>query len=113
MSGTADESRAEIVEWYRRAWDHSGATVDALDIDAPGYVPWWPRPNVVLFDVLVHMLNETNRHAGHAEILREQLDGGFGFDEESSAHQGQDAVLWANHRTMIERAANTADRHRA
>ena len=72
MWATADESRAEIVDRYRRVWDHSDATIAALDIDAPGHVPWWPRPNVKLFNVMVHVLTETNRHAGHADILREQ-----------------------------------------
>jgi hypothetical protein len=38
-------------------------------------VPWWPRPDVKLFNIMVHVLNDTTRHAGHADILREQLDG--------------------------------------
>ncbi|MFJ1767252.1 DUF664 domain-containing protein [Amycolatopsis sp. NPDC088138] len=42
---------------------------------APGHVPWWPSPEVTLFKVLVTFLTEINRHAGHADILREQLDG--------------------------------------
>jgi hypothetical protein len=61
---TADEARGDIVDRYRRVWVHSDATIAALDIDAPGHVPWWPRPNVKLFNVLVHVLTETNRHAG-------------------------------------------------
>ena len=56
-------------------WAHSDATITALAIDSPGYVPWWPRPHVTLFAIVVHMLTETSRHAGHADILREQLDG--------------------------------------
>ena len=32
----------------------------------------------MLFNVLVHVLSETARHAGHADILREQLDGATG-----------------------------------
>jgi hypothetical protein len=72
MWAAADESRDEIVDRYRRVWDHSDATIAALDIDTPGHVPWWPRPDVKLFNVLVHVLTETNRHAGHADILREQ-----------------------------------------
>ncbi len=30
------------------------------------------------FLVLVHMIEETGRHAGHADILREQIDGAIG-----------------------------------
>jgi hypothetical protein len=57
-----------------QVWAHS----DALPIDVPGHVPWWPRPNVKLFDIMVQIVGETNRHAGHADILREQLDGRVG-----------------------------------
>ncbi|SDM39441.1 DinB family protein [Allokutzneria albata] len=96
---TEHETRAEIVDRYRRVWDHADATIDALPIDAPGHVPWWPRPDVKLFNVLVHMLTETNRHAGHADILREQLDG-----------PPQDA-FWENHCAKIEHAARAAGHH--
>jgi hypothetical protein len=109
MWAAADESRAEIVDRYRRAWNHSDATIAALDIDAPGHVPWWPRPDVKLFNILVHMLTETSRHAGQADILREQLDGAVGFDADSTAQHGRDAAFWASHRKKIEQAAKAAD----
>jgi hypothetical protein len=76
---TEDETRAQIVDAYRRAWEHSDTTINELAVDAEGYVPWWPRPHIKLFNALVHVLNETNRHAGHADILREHLDGSTGF----------------------------------
>ena len=109
MWATADESRAEIVDRYTRIWHHSDATIAAFDIDAPGHVPWWPRPDVKLFNVMVHVLTETNRHAGHADILREQLDGAVGTQDGSMALQQLDAAFWENHRTKIERAAKEAD----
>jgi len=90
-------------------WTHSDATITALDIDAPGYVAWWPRPDVKLFNILVHVLNETNRHAGHADILREQLDGAVGTDAGSTSLHGRDTTFWQNHRANIERAAKAAD----
>jgi hypothetical protein len=102
---TPDESRAEIVDRYRRAWDHTDATIAALDIDAPGHVPWWPRPHVQLFNVMVHVLTETHRHAGHADILREQLDGSIGTEAENTILQGFDAAFWADRHTAIEQAA--------
>ncbi|MEV4272208.1 DUF664 domain-containing protein [Micromonospora aurantiaca (nom. illeg.)] len=46
---------------YRRMWEHAAATIDALAIDALGHVPWWPRPDVKLFNVMVHVLTETSR----------------------------------------------------
>jgi len=51
-------------------------------------VPWWPRPDVLLFNVMVHLLTETNRHAGHADILREQLDG-------ATSAPARDREFWA------------------
>lgn len=93
------ESRADVIDGYQRACRHADATVDALQIDAPGHVPWWPQPNVTLFNAMVHVLTESNRHAGHADILREQLDIG------SAAN---DAADWAAHCARIETAARAA-----
>ncbi|WP_285639891.1 DinB family protein [Lentzea sp. NBRC 102530] len=78
MRADETESREDVVARYRRAWAHSDATIEALAVDSPGHVPWWPRPDVMLFNVLVHVVTETARHAGHADILREQLDGSTG-----------------------------------
>ncbi|MFB9610246.1 DinB family protein [Kutzneria kofuensis] len=102
MWATEHETRGEIVERYRRVWEHSDGTIEALAIDAPGHVPWWPRPDVMLFNVLVHMLTETSRHAGHADILREQLDGATGTNAQ------RDEAFWEARRKEIERAAKAA-----
>jgi Protein of unknown function (DUF664) len=112
MWAAADESRAEIVGLYRQAWSHSDTRIVALAIDAPGHVPWWPRPDVMLFNILVHMLTEISRHAGQADILREQLDGTVGFAADSTAEHGRDAAFWARHRAKVEHAAQAADPHR-
>jgi len=105
MWATEDESRAGIIDLYRRAWEHSDATIDALAIDAPGHVAWWPRPHVKLFNILVHVLTETNRHAGHADILREQLDGSVGGEPGTAGLHVRDLSYWEIHRDKIERAA--------
>lgn len=105
---TEHETREEITDRYRRAWAHSDATIAALAVDAPGHVPWWPRPDVMLFNVLVHVLTETTRHAGHADILREQLDGAVEMDPEGMVRRGQDAAYWARRHAEIERAAQAA-----
>lgn len=39
MWATEHETREEIVDRYRRVWEHSDATITALAIDSPGYVP--------------------------------------------------------------------------
>ncbi|MFJ9767348.1 DinB family protein [Streptomyces erythrochromogenes] len=103
-----DETRDQIIGFYRRTWEHSDATIDELALDAPGHVPWWPErsPNTNLFAVLVHVLGETNRHAGHADILREGLDGRTGMRPE---HEGRtDAEARAAHWARIEQAARSA-----
>ncbi|MFD5699400.1 mycothiol transferase [Streptomyces lasiicapitis] len=107
MWATEHETRGEIVDRYRRAREHSDATITALAIDSPGHVPWWPRPNVKLFNILVHMLTETSRHAGHADILREQLDESTGTTAQYATAQ-RDATFWEAQCAKIERAAKAA-----
>ncbi|WP_176968846.1 DinB family protein [Amycolatopsis xylanica] len=104
MWATEDESREDIIGRYQRVCAHSDATIAALAIDAPGHVPWWPRPDVKLFNVMVHILTETNRHAGHADILREHLDGAIA----TNTRPEQDATYWAARRAEIERAAQAS-----
>ena len=102
------ETREGIVDRYRRVWEHSDETINALDIDAVGHVPWWPRPHVKLFNILVHLLVETSRHAGHADILREHLDGRTGTAAEYADPIEHDATTLADHCAKIERAARIA-----
>ncbi len=104
---TEHETREEITDRYRRVWEHSDATITALALDSPGHVPWWPRPDVQLFNILVHMLAETSRHAGHADILREQLDGSTGTAAEHAIPQ-DDTVFFEAQHAKIERAARAA-----
>jgi hypothetical protein len=106
MWATEHETRGDVIDRYRRVCAHSDATIDALDVDAPGHVPWWPRPDVTLFTILVHVLTETNRHAGHADILREQLDGATGSAAETNPQR--DAAFWADRYARIEQAATAA-----
>ncbi|WP_306216043.1 DinB family protein [Actinoplanes sp. RD1] len=98
-----EESRDQVVAFYRRACEHADATIAALPLDAPGHVPWWSRPEVTLFQVMIHILQETTRHAGHADILREQLDGRTGLRPEFE--QAADPAARAAYREMVERAA--------
>src|SRR4051794_12230538 len=77
---TADEPAEDITALYRRVGAPSDATVEALPLDAPGVVPWWRegRREVTLHRILVHVIAETHRHAGHADIVRELVDGSAG-----------------------------------
>jgi len=105
---TEHESRSDVVDRYRRVWAHSDVTVNALDLDDTGRVSWWQDAEVPLFNILVHLLAETSRHAGHADILRESLDGAVGTDAEAMAQQHHDPDFWAARREQIEAAARAA-----
>ena len=47
--------------------------------DELGRVWWWGDSPVTLHRVLVHVTANTQRHAGHADILRESVDGAVGL----------------------------------
>jgi hypothetical protein len=96
MWATADESREHIVGLYHRVWVHSDATIDTLALDATGHVPWWPpdRSTVTLHRILVHMIAETDRHAGHADIIRELIDGAVGLREGNDNMAPGDQAWW-------------------
>lgn len=110
MYATADESRADIEALYRRVWAHSDATVEALPLDALGKVPWWPAESreVPLYRVLIHLIAETNRHAGHADLVRELIDGTAGLRAENSDMADVDAGRWVEYRESLERIAREA-----
>jgi len=108
MWATEHESRRDIVGRYRRVWEHSDATVAALALEATGRVAWWQDAEVPLFNILVHLLAETSRHAGHADILREELDGSVGTDAEAMTEKDHDAGFWMRRREEIEAAAGSA-----
>jgi hypothetical protein len=110
MWATADESREDVVGLYRRVWAHSDTTIESLDLDALGRVAWWPedRSEVPLHFVMVHVIAETNRHAGHADIVRETVDGAAGLREGVSNLPDGDPAWWDSYRAKLERAAREA-----
>jgi hypothetical protein len=111
MFAFPDESRADVVGLYKKAWAHSDATFDALPLDALGHVPHWPAATneVTLHQVMVHMLADTQRHAGHADIIRELIDGSAGLSEDNLNLPGG-AISWEGHRKRVDDAARQASR---
>ncbi len=109
MWATAEESREELVALYRQAWMHSDATIEALDPESVGHVPWWPpdRSEVSLHLVLIHVATETHRHAGHADIVRELIDGSAGMRQGNDNLPDRDSAWWADHHARIEQAASS------
>lgn len=76
--------------------------------DATGRVPWWPaeRAEITLHQALVHLLVDVARHAGHADILREQLDGSAGLRPGNDNLPEQDAAWWADYVARLQRIAD-------
>jgi len=95
---------------YHRAWAHADATIEALPLDAVGQVPWWhpDRREVSLHRVLVHVIAETHRHAGHADIVRELIDGAAGLRADNDNLPPADQEWWRSYRERVERAAREA-----
>lgn len=112
-----DETREQIIDGYRRAWTLSDDAVREAAPDTTGFAPWLPEPNIPLGRILVHVLSETERHAGHADIVRELIDGSVGRfeddDELDNTRQGRapvDDPGWRAHRDRVEAAAQKAGR---
>ncbi len=105
---TADETREQIVEDYRRVCAHADATIEALPLDAIGTVRGDRPIALTLHRALVHMLFETQRHAGHADIVRELIDGATGLRTGDGNMAPGDAGWWEKHRERVERAARKA-----
>jgi uncharacterized damage-inducible protein DinB len=112
MWATAKETREQIVELYERAADHADVTIQDLELDAVGRVPWWPedRSRVTLQRILVHVTAETNRHAGHADVVRELIDGQAGLREDNDNMPSADVTWWAAYRERLESVARQVGR---
>jgi hypothetical protein len=113
MFATADQPKEWVFAFYRRAWVHSDATIDALDLGVTGHVSWWPpeSQNPTLHHVLVHMIAETARHAGQADIIRELTDGQVGAEEDYSGVSSHDAAWWEAYvRNLRDIATEVGDR---
>ncbi|MFG2291917.1 DinB family protein [Streptomyces sp. NPDC048603] len=110
MWATADESRAYVLDLYHRAWAHADATIDALPLDTVGRVPWWPegRDEVTLHHAVVRVIADTHRHAGHADIVRELMDGATGMNRGNDSMPSDDPAWWAEYRGRLELAAAKA-----
>jgi uncharacterized damage-inducible protein DinB len=112
MWATLDETREQIVDLYHRVWAHSDVTIVALPLDARGQVPWWPdgRRDVTLHTILVHMIAETDRHTGHADIVRELIDGAVGLRADNPNLPSKDESWWAEYRSRLEQVATETAR---
>ncbi|MFI9531175.1 DinB family protein [Micromonospora rosaria] len=105
MWAAADESREDIIGLWHRVWAHADATIETLPFDASGSVWWWGHKPVTLHLILVHVLAELNRHAGHADIVRELVDGQVGRRRPGDNMVEGDEAWWASYRERLEATA--------
>jgi hypothetical protein len=104
MWATPDEPSEYIIGLYRRACAHADNVIAALDLEAPGLVAHWPedRQDTTLAFLLIRMVAETAQHAGHADIIRELIDGKGGPDQETI-----DEPTWREYTAQVQAAAST------
>ena len=113
MWATAEETAPYVLGLLATAKAEAEATLAELPLDAPGFVPWWgaDRGHVTLHEIAVHVIAELNRHAGHADIIRELVDGQVGLRQGVSnlpdEADGADERWWADYRTRLEKLAES------
>ncbi|GAB3746066.1 DinB family protein [Microlunatus parietis] len=104
---TEAETATGIVDLYRRVRSFADQTIDALPLDAIGHVAHWGDEEVTLHQVMIHKTADLQRHAGHVDILREQLDGAVGL---LPGHSNlPDATDWAAYTKRLTKIAHRFD----
>lgn len=103
MWARPEESSEYITGLYRRACTHADQVIAALDLESPGSVAHWPeeRRHTTLGVLLIRMVAETAQHAGHADIIRELIDGTGGPD-----HEALDESSWREYVAQVRAAAD-------
>ncbi|RJQ79304.1 DinB family protein [Pseudonocardiaceae bacterium YIM PH 21723] len=107
MFAEEHESKEFILDFWDKAWAHADATIEELPLDAEGQVAWWPpeRGPVTLHMILVHVATEVHRHAGHADIVRELIDGTAGLRAEVDNMPTGDRSWWDDYRLRLQAIA--------
>jgi Protein of unknown function (DUF664) len=108
MWARPEESSEFIIGLYGRACAHADGVIATLDLGARGSVAHWPedRRETTLGVLLIRMVAETAQHAGHADIVRELIDGKGGPDQDSF-----DESSWREYVAQVQAAADTFATH--
>ncbi len=106
---SAEVPCAEVPAFYRRAIEAANRNIAALSLDAPATVPWWSedRRHTTLGRLMLHMNVETARHAGHADIVRELIDGYTGMRRDNDNMPPHDGPAWKQLHEKILRASES------
>jgi hypothetical protein len=104
MWALPSESTEYITDLYKQACAHSDRSISELPLDTPAEVPHWPEGDrsTTFGALLVRVVDETAHHAGHADIVRELIDGRGGADAEMMDEAG-----WTDFYAQIQKAAET------
>jgi uncharacterized damage-inducible protein DinB len=102
----ADETKDGLIDLYRRVGVFADQTIEQLPLDAPGRVPWWQpgRDVVTLQRIIIHVTCDLARHAGHADIMREQHDSAIGERRENT--NIPDDYDWPGYVTKLTKLAD-------
>ncbi|MDJ0354486.1 DinB family protein [Pseudarthrobacter sp. PH31-O2] len=100
---------ADAVEIYRETTVAADAVLDDLELDTTAVVQWWTKHRHTTVErLLVHMIAESHRHAGHLDIVREQLDGFIGLRPSAPNIPGLTPDQWEEQRLRIKELARGA-----
>ena len=104
MWATADEPRDYILGLYTDVCANADAAIAELALDTAAHVEWWApeRRDTTFGHLLVRVVAETAQHAGHAEIVRESVDGQAGRDHDAVG----DEAWWHAYVARIQAAAD-------
>lgn len=108
MFATAEQSREWVIALYKTAWADTDQAIAELGLDAEAYVPWWGEKirQTNVRRLVVHLIAETARHAGHADIIREEIDGAAGLYAGIENLPESDAQWWADYRAKLQNVAD-------
>ncbi|ADB32745.1 protein of unknown function DUF664 [Kribbella flavida DSM 17836] len=103
MWAAPTESSEYLTGLYLRACEHGDRSLTELELDSPAEVAHWPedRRHTTLGVLLVRMVDETAHHAGHADIVRELIDGKGGADADMLDDTG-----WRAYHGKVQAAAD-------
>ena len=71
-----DETTADMIAFWGRARVAANEAVDEIDLGETGTA--WFGEEVSMRWVMIHMVEELARHAGHMDVMRELIDGAVG-----------------------------------
>jgi len=105
MWATPEESSEHLIALYKRACAHGDKTIADLELHSPGWVAHWPegKRDTTLAVLLIRMVGETAQHAGHADIIRELIDGRAGPDHDLIG----DESWWREYVARVQAAADS------